>query len=75
MGMAITLKATVSELKIASAGATPTAGKPDARIRRDGSERYFEVKFRGGSTQRGFPLNKNNFHAQKKNPRQICRGL
>jgi hypothetical protein len=38
LGIAITLKATVSELKIASAGSTPIAGKPDARIRRDGRE-------------------------------------
>jgi hypothetical protein len=58
MGIAITLKATVSELKIASAGAAPIAGKPDARIRRDGPGRYFEVKFRGGSAHTGFSLNK-----------------
>jgi Recombinase len=58
MGIAITLKATVSELKIASAGVAPIVGRPDARIRRDGPERYFEVKFRGGSAHRGFPLNK-----------------
>jgi hypothetical protein len=57
MGIAITLKATVLELKIASAGAAPIVGKLGARIRRDGPERYFEVKFRGGSTHRGFPLN------------------
>jgi Recombinase len=58
MGIAIALKAIVSELKIASAGATPIAGKPDARIRRDGPGRYFEIRFRGGSAHTGFPVAK-----------------
>ena len=58
MGIAISLKATVSELKIASAGPTPIAGKPDARIRRDGPGRYFEIRFRGGSAHTGFPVGK-----------------
>jgi Recombinase len=56
MGIAITLKATVAELKIASAGLSPVPGKPDARIRRDGPGRFFEIRFRGGSAHTGFPL-------------------
>ncbi len=56
--IATTLKAIVSELMIASAGPTPTLGKPDARIRRNGPERYFEVTFRGSSPHIGFPVDK-----------------
>ena len=56
LGIATTLKAIVSELKIASAGPNPTSGKPDGRIRRNGPGRYFEVTFRGGSPQTGFPV-------------------
>jgi hypothetical protein len=58
LSLAITLKATVTELKIASAGSTPIATKPDARIRRDRPGRFFEVKFRGGSAHTGFPVGK-----------------
>jgi hypothetical protein len=58
MAIAIALRATVSELKIASAGSTPIAGKPDARIRRDGPGRYFEIRFHGGSAHTGFPVGK-----------------
>jgi Recombinase len=58
MGIAITLRAIVSELKIACAGSTPIAGKPDARIRRDGPERHFEIRFRGGAAYTGFPAGK-----------------
>jgi hypothetical protein len=47
MGITLALKGVVSELRIASAGASPIAGKPEARIRRDVPGRYFEVKFRG----------------------------
>jgi hypothetical protein len=54
--IATRLKAVVSELKIASAGPRPTLGKPDARIRRNGPGRYFEVTFRGGSPHTGFPV-------------------
>jgi hypothetical protein len=55
MGISMALKKVVSELKIASAGATPIAGKPEARIRRDSPGRYFEVKFRGSAiTHTGF---------------------
>jgi hypothetical protein len=58
MEIAIALKSTVSELKIASAGANPIMVKPDARIRRDGPGRYFEVRFRGGSSRIAFPIGK-----------------
>ena len=58
MGIAISLKATVSELKIASAGPTPTAGTLDSRIRLDRPGRYFEIRFRAGSAHTGFPLGK-----------------
>ena len=56
MGISIVLKAVVSDLKIASAGSSPKVGKPDARIRRDGPGRYFEVTLRGGTTHTGFPI-------------------
>jgi recombinase len=52
-----TLRATVSECKIAAAGATPIAGRPDAHIRRDGPGRYFEFRFVLGSSYIGFPAN------------------
>ena len=58
MGIAMALKATVAELRIASAGQTPAAGSPDARIRLDDPERYFEIRFRGGLALTGFPLEK-----------------
>jgi hypothetical protein len=55
MGIARSLKATVSELKFASAGPMPVAGKPDARIRLGRAGRYFVVRFRGGPVHTGFP--------------------
>ena len=58
VGIARSLKATVSELKIASAGPTPVAGKPDARIRLDRAGRYFAVRFRSGPVRTGFPAGK-----------------
>jgi hypothetical protein len=58
MGIVTCLKATVSELKIASAGPTPVAGKPDARIRLDRPGRYFVVRFRSGPARTGFPIGK-----------------
>jgi recombinase len=58
MGIAINLRAIVSELKIASAGPNPIAVKPDARIRRDVPGRYFEIKFRDGRAHTGFPIGK-----------------
>jgi hypothetical protein len=56
MGIAIALKAIVLDLKIASAGAGPKEGKPDALIRRNGPGRFFEITFRGGSPHTGFPI-------------------
>jgi hypothetical protein len=56
--IAIALKSTVSELKIASAGVNPIMGKPDARIRRDGPGRYFEVRLCGGPLRIAFPIGK-----------------
>ena len=56
--IAIALKSMVSELKIASAGVKPIMGKSDARIRRDGPGRYFEVRLRGGSPRIAFPIGK-----------------
>lgn len=58
VGIAASLKATVSELKIASAGPTPVAGKLDARIRLDRAGRYFVVRFRSGLAHTGSPTGK-----------------
>jgi hypothetical protein len=58
LSIALALKAIVSELKIAAAGAAPVESKPHARIRRDGSTRFFEVTFCGGSTHTVFPASK-----------------
>jgi hypothetical protein len=55
MGIAIALKASVAELKIASAGSSPATGSPNARIRRDGPGRYFGIRFRNGAAHIGFP--------------------
>ena len=55
MGIAIALKASVAELKIASAGSSRATGSPNARIRRDGPGRYFEIRFRNGAAHIGFP--------------------
>jgi Recombinase len=52
------LKAAVSEFKVAVAGSTPIASRSDARIRRDGPGRYFEIRFLGGSTHTGFPASR-----------------
>ena len=56
LAIAIELRAIVADLKIASAGSSPKLGKPDARIRRDGPGRYFEVTFHGGTAHTGFPI-------------------
>jgi hypothetical protein len=58
VGIAASLKATVSELKIASAGPTPVAGKLDARIRLDRAGRYFVARFRSGLAHTGSPSGK-----------------
>jgi DNA-binding CsgD family transcriptional regulator len=49
------LKAIVLKLTIASAGASPPSGKPDARIRRDHPKRYFTAIFPDGSLRTGWP--------------------
>jgi hypothetical protein len=56
LSIAIALKAALSKLTIASVGSTPPAGKPRARIRRDGPGRYFEIRFRGGAIHTGRPV-------------------
>src|SRR6266850_1932842 len=58
VGIARSLKAAVSDLKIAPAGPAPVAGKPDARIRLDRADRYFVVRFQSGPTYTGFPIAK-----------------
>jgi len=55
LAISVILKVAVSEFKVAAAGSAPIAGRPDARIRRDGLGRYFEVRFSGGQTHTGFP--------------------
>jgi hypothetical protein len=57
LGIALALPNVVSELKMAAAGAAPVAGEAEARIRRDGPGRFFEVRFSGGNaTHVGFAL-------------------
>jgi hypothetical protein len=58
LGIALALKATVSELTIASAGPIPTKGKLNSRIRLDRPGRYFEIRFRGGAAHTGFSVGK-----------------
>jgi hypothetical protein len=55
LGIALELQKVVAQLRMAAAGSAPAAGKAEARIRRDGPGRYFEVKFSGGNaTHVGF---------------------
>ncbi len=58
LAIAMILKATVSEFKVAAAGSTPIASTSDALIRRDGPGRYFEIRFAGGPTHTGFPASR-----------------
>jgi hypothetical protein len=58
VGIARSLRVTVSEVKIASAGPMPVAGKPDARIRLDRPGRYFVVQFQGGPAHTVYPIGK-----------------
>jgi hypothetical protein len=58
LAIAMILRAAVSEFKVAAAGSTPIVSKPDARIRRDGPGRYFEITFPGGSTHIGLPASR-----------------
>jgi hypothetical protein len=56
IGIAVALKASVLDLKIASAGPSPKEGKPAARIRRNRPGRFFDMTFRGGSAHTVFPI-------------------
>ena len=58
LAITVILKATVSEFKVAAAGSTPTASRSDARVRRDGPGRYFEIRFAGGPRHTGFPASR-----------------
>ena len=58
LALALALKAAVSKLKMASAGHTPSADKPSARIQRDDPARFFEVSFFGGATHIFSPAGK-----------------
>ena len=58
VGIARSLRATVSEVKIASAGPMPVAGKPDARIRLDRPGRYFVVQFQSGPAHTVYSIGK-----------------
>jgi hypothetical protein len=49
MGIALSLKTRLLELRIAAAGPSPVANRPDARIRRNVPGRYFEIRFQGGT--------------------------
>jgi hypothetical protein len=55
-GIASILKHALSELKLASAGSDPTPTLRDSRIRRDNSERFFEIKLWDEPTYVGFPI-------------------
>ncbi len=50
------LKSALSELKLASAGSDPTPTLPDALIRRDNANRFFEIKLWDGPTYVGIPI-------------------
>lgn len=58
LAISVILKAAVADFKVAAAGSTPIASRSDARIRRDGPGRYFEIRFPGGPTHTGFPANR-----------------
>ncbi len=50
------LKHALSELKVASAGSDPTPTLPDALIRRDIPDRFFEIKLWNGPPYVGIPI-------------------
>lgn len=58
LSISLALRAAVSELKMAAAGERPVAGDPKAHIRRDGSDRFFQVRFFNGSSHTIFPASK-----------------
>jgi hypothetical protein len=49
MALLVALRRTVEEFKLASAGPSPTASRPDAKIKRDVPGRYFVIRFRGAA--------------------------
>jgi hypothetical protein len=55
-GIASILKHALSELKVASAGSDPTPTLPDALIRRDNPDRFFEIKLWNGPPYVGIPI-------------------
>jgi len=55
-GIASILKHALSELKVASAGSDPTPTLPDALIRRDNPDRFFEIKLWNGPLYVGIPI-------------------
>ncbi len=50
------LKQVISELKVASAGASPSPTLPEALVRRDSPERFFEITLSDGRSYLGFPV-------------------
>jgi hypothetical protein len=58
LAISMILKRAVSELKVAAAGSEPIASRSNARIRRDGPGRYFEIRLSGGPTHTGFPTSR-----------------
>jgi len=55
-GIASILKHALSELKVANAGSDPTPTLPDALIRRDNPNRFFEIKLWNGPLYVGTPI-------------------
>jgi hypothetical protein len=49
-------KQVISELKVASAGADPTATLPEALVHRDIPERFFEITLSDGRSYLGLPV-------------------
>jgi hypothetical protein len=49
IALSVALRRRVEELKLASAGPSPTASRPDAKIKRDVPGRYFVIRFRGAA--------------------------
>jgi hypothetical protein len=58
LSISLALRTAVSELKMAAAGEHPVADDPKARIKRDGPDRYFEVRFFNGSNKAVSPGSK-----------------
>jgi hypothetical protein len=58
LSISLALRAAISELKMAAAGDHPVADDPKARIKRDGPDRHFEVRFFNGSNKAVSPGSK-----------------